>query len=369
MGQAGCSGCFAGLAGPQAKEAINSHAECQAAEKCQVSQAEDLPCTHIAAASDSSPAHGSCCAPLGETLEEPKKVTLWVDISFDQDGSILFRESSGAPEKAATPSDGAHVTVDLEIFLAVKEDGYVYVQGGWLLSIKDLQLQVGTGLPCMPEELELAIPKLKLGVASQVLCTSFGTGSGTFPEDADWQEFVKHRGKELLMKLTLKEAEDLHVATLPSIDRLKYASGRKDAGSNYYKRDRFLAALERYSLAAEMLNYIDDIKESTLNIEATQVRITCELNAAMCLLKLGKWREAEGVCSVILRARPDNEKALFRRARALLEIGEGARAEMDLKKVLEVNPENTEAKALLARAKREAKGSTREKKVYAKMLS
>ena len=38
-------------------------------------------------------------------------------------------------------------------------------------------------------------------------------------------------------------------------------AGRKDAGSKFFKRDKFESALERYSLAAEMLGHRDDIKD------------------------------------------------------------------------------------------------------------
>ncbi|CAE7652676.1 FKBP62 [Symbiodinium sp. CCMP2456] len=89
---------------------------------------------------------------------------------------------------------------------------------------------------------------------------------------------------------------------------------------------------------------------------------------AACLLKLEKWREAEAVCNAILRASPDNEKALFRRAKALLASGDAARAEVDLRRVLEANSGNAEAKQLLQKARQQGKGTEKERKVYAKML-
>ncbi|CAK9064690.1 unnamed protein product [Durusdinium trenchii] len=165
-------------------------------------------------------------------------------------------------------------------------------------------------------------------------------------------------GKEVLMKLELLEAQDLCLATLEGHERLEYAKGRKDAGGRYFKRGWFQAALERYSLTAEMLTHRDDIK----------VKSACELNAAACLLKLEKWRDVEAVCNAILRTNPANEKALFRRGKALLALGEADRAEKDLKKVLEVNAGNSEAKHLLQQARKESKGTKRERNVYAAML-
>ncbi|CAE7652900.1 FKBP70, partial [Symbiodinium necroappetens] len=175
-------------------------------------------------------------------------------------------------------------------------------------------------------------------------------------------------GKEIILKLQLVEVQDLCLATLEGHERLEYAKGRKDAGSKFFKRDKFESALERYSLAAEMLGHRDDIKDNALWAQAQDVRALCELNAAACLLKLEKWREAEAVCNAILRASPDNEKALFRRAKALLASGDAARAEVDLRRVLEANSGNAEAKQLLQKARQQGKGTEKERKVYAKML-
>ena len=84
------------------------------------------------------------------------------------------------------------------------------------------------------------------------------------------------------------QRQDLCLATLEGHERLEYAKGlsaigrermhrirnhwepgsfcipvlgRKDAGSKFFKRDKFESALERYSLAAEMLGHRDDIKD------------------------------------------------------------------------------------------------------------
>lgn len=58
-----------------------------------------------------------------------------------------------------------------------------------------------------------------------------------------------------------------------------------------------------------MLSHRDDIKDNALYSQAQEVRSACELNAAACLLKLEKWREAQQVCDAILRTNPANEKA------------------------------------------------------------
>ncbi|CAJ1396063.1 unnamed protein product [Effrenium voratum] len=266
----------------------------------------------------------------------------------------------GAPEVAEGRGGGAGrrrgVCLNLEILAGGKR----------MMRCEALRTSAGSGDLNLPEELELAIPCLKPGGVFTALCRPFGLGE--LPATGLWQSLVACYGKEAVLKLELLEVQDLCLATLEGHERLDYAKGRKEAAGRFFKRQRFEAALERYSLAAEMLTQRDDIKDNALYSQAQEVKSLCELNAAACLLKLEKWRDAEAVCNAILRANPANEKALFRRGKALLALGDSARASADLRKVLEVNPNNSEAKQLLQQAKKESKGTARERNVYAKML-
>ncbi|CAK9091078.1 Peptidyl-prolyl cis-trans isomerase FKBP62 (PPIase FKBP62) (70 kDa peptidyl-prolyl isomerase) (FK506-binding protein 62) (AtFKBP62) (Immunophilin FKBP62) (Peptidylprolyl isomerase ROF1) (Protein ROTAMASE FKBP 1) (Rotamase) [Durusdinium trenchii] len=299
---------------------------------------------------------------------DPDDVTRWevgkggvTDLSPNVPGRLLLR-SPEVPKEATAPADGAEVTFNIEVF-----DLSARTRGPAALSCQSLRAQLGSGEVRLPEELEIIIPCLKPGGVFTAFCRSFGE-LGALPETGLWQSLSSCMGKEVLMKLELLEAQDLCLATLEGHERLEYAKGRKDAGGRYFKRGWFQAALERYSLTAEMLTHRDDIKDNSLWSQAQEVKSACELNAAACLLKLEKWRDVEAVCNAILRTNPANEKALFRRGKALLALGEADRAEKDLKKVLEVNAGNSEAKHLLQQARKESKGTKRERNVYAAML-
>lgn len=283
------------------------------------------------------------------------------DISPSTDGRLLLRAPvSGVSKDATVPADGAEVTLNLEIFELSPAPQQRF-------SARGLRAQAGSGDVRLPEELELIIPCVKPGGVFLAHSKKFGE-FGPLPETGMWQSLSTCVDKEVLMKVELLEAQDLCLATLEGHERLEYAKGRKDAAARYFKRGKYEAALERYSLAAEMLQDRADIKDTSLYSQAKEVRSACELNAAACLLKLEKWRDVEAVCNAILRTNPVNEKALFRRGKALLALGHGDRAEKDLKQVLEVNPNNAEARQLLQQAKKESKGTQREKNVYAKML-
>lgn len=281
------------------------------------------------------------------------------DISPDQDGSLLLKEAPGAPATARSPPDGTRVTIDVEAFDAETLE--------LRMPRRRMVVKSGSGESLLPDELELAMPNLKQGVAAEVLCLPFGRW-GPAPQSEDWKDIVGCEGKSLLLRLELVEFDELCLATLSGAERFAYARGRKEAGGRFFKRSRFAAALERYSIAAEMLEYKDDLKAAATETEVKELCLTCEVNAAACLLKLERWREAEAVCSAVLRRHPANEKALFRRAKALLEQDEGGRAQIDLKKLVQLNPSSAEARELMARAKREGRGSEQERAVAQKML-
>lgn len=358
MGQvASCGGCFAGFA-PSAPAASRS-VPAPVASATVADNVEPVPassgtqCNSVA----SNAAVKEKAVPTKPESPWDKNAEGVVDISPDDNRIILLRAPK-SPEKVATPSDGALVTFECEVL--------AFPSMVVLMPGRQQTVRCGEGTGELPEELELAIPRLSKGLAVELLCRDFGR-LGT-AEGGDWQELNKYSGQEILMKLTLTDFEDLHIATLSAADRLKYARGRKDAGGRFFKRSRFTAALERYSLASELLTYVDDIKDAAMQGEAKDVKMQCEGNAAACLLKLEKWREAEAVCSAVLKQYPSNEKARFRRGKARLQQGDWGGSEADLRQVLEANPQNAEARQLLASVRKLSKGSEKERKVYGKMF-
>eukprot|EP00933_Yihiella_yeosuensis_P042828 TRINITY_DN3748_c1_g2_i1.p1 TRINITY_DN3748_c1_g2~~TRINITY_DN3748_c1_g2_i1.p1 ORF type:complete len:387 (+),score=107.67 TRINITY_DN3748_c1_g2_i1:93-1253(+) len=384
MGQIACKdgGCLSGVLGGSKVESAKS--SCCSNGPCSAPSAAKLPSKEDENASTLETA--TAVPSSGSTLPQPSEETplladeggpddktaqyCWtvgeggvVDISpAEATGKLLYREIVGVNGESYTPSDGGKVTVELEAF---------EVSAGSELSVRlprrRFEFSLGSGNVACPEELELSLPRLKKGSSAEVLSEPFGA-FGAMPEGSDWKDLSSCHGKKILLKVHLVEAEELCLASIGAEERLDYAKDRKEAGGRYFKRGCFHAALERYSLSAEMLGHTDDIKNATKNLEAKEIRQLCELNAAACLLKLSMFREAEQVTAAVLRLQPDNEKALFRHAKALTGMGDGARAQRDLRKVLEINPGNVEAKQLLQQARRDGRGSAEEKRVYAKMM-
>merc|ERR1712232_1150744 len=142
---------------------------------------------------------------------------------------------------------------------------------------------------------------------------------------------------------------------MEAADRAKYASERKDAAAKYFKTERYIAALNKYKLVAEVLDYTDDIKDPTAQLAAKALRRAAKVNEAACSVKLCDWVGTIKACDEVLKDQAGNEKALIRRATAYMKQDEYLRAETDLKRCLEINSENQEARRLLTQCKAEAK--------------
>ncbi|CAM8889663.1 unnamed protein product [Rhodiola kirilowii] len=55
---------------------------------------------------------------------------------------------------------------------------------------------------------------------------------------------------------------------------------------------------------------------------ALAVKNPCHLNMAACVIKLKRFNEAIGHCSIVLAEDENNAKALFRRGKAKSELGQ-----------------------------------------------
>jgi len=93
-----------------------------------------------------------------------------------------------------------------------------------------------------------------------------------------------------------------------------------------------LAALQ----AAQMLQGFVGGAAGQASLEAEELRRTCQLNAALCLLALGRPADAVAECDAVLRRHPAERKALYRRGLGRLALADAAAAAPDLRAALEL---------------------------------
>jgi len=109
-------------------------------------------------------------------------------------------------------------------------------------------------------------------------------------------------------------------------------------------------ALERYKKIVELLNHIDNFKDTDLKTKAKDVKRVCELNKAACYLRLKEHAEAKKACDEVLKEESQNVKALYRRAQAECGLKNFQECIRDCKRVIEIDSQNKDARALLKQA-------------------
>lgn len=82
-------------------------------------------------------------------------------------------------------------------------------------------------------------------------------------------------------------------------------------------------------------SFSDDDKQ-----QVKLLKVSYNLNNAVCKLKLKEYKEAAKLCSKVLEIDSKNVKALYRRAQAYIQLVDLDLAELDIKRALEIDPDN-----------------------------
>eukprot|EP00285_Hemiselmis_virescens_P007084 CAMPEP_0173392780 /NCGR_PEP_ID=MMETSP1356-20130122/21172_1 /TAXON_ID=77927 ORGANISM="Hemiselmis virescens, Strain PCC157" /NCGR_SAMPLE_ID=MMETSP1356 /ASSEMBLY_ACC=CAM_ASM_000847 /LENGTH=352 /DNA_ID=CAMNT_0014350683 /DNA_START=9 /DNA_END=1067 /DNA_ORIENTATION=+ len=119
----------------------------------------------------------------------------------------------------------------------------------------------------------------------------------------------------------------------------------KAIGNDYFKAGDFEKAIRKYTKALKFIEQGGFGGEDKVQLAT----VSCNLNAAMCYLKVSKFTECKDACTKALEIDPKNAKAYFRRGSAYLSLNEADKAEEDLKKAQEITPDDAAVKKELAK--------------------
>jgi len=119
--------------------------------------------------------------------------------------------------------------------------------------------------------------------------------------------------------------------------KLQQAEFEKDKGNYLFKDGKFEAAINRYTIAA-------DLNPRSAIIFA---------NRAMALIKLERYAAAEVDCTKAIELEPDYAKAVARRATARARLKRFKEAKEDQERLLELQPNNKQAKLEIAKLEKE----------------
>merc|ERR1719382_1993437 len=151
-------------------------------------------------------------------------------------------------------------------------------------------------------------------------------------------------------------------------EKLEFCGERKAVGSSLFKAGRLDLALGRYKKVGDVFSYIDNYSEDA-KAKAKELKQACELNKAMCYLKIKDYVEAKAACSAVLRDDKGNVKALYRRAQCEYALNNFEECIRDCRSAAEVDPQNREVRALLKQALEGQKEVNRQAKgMYANMV-
>ncbi|RWR77740.1 peptidyl-prolyl cis-trans isomerase FKBP42 [Cinnamomum micranthum f. kanehirae] len=124
-------------------------------------------------------------------------------------------------------------------------------------------------------------------------------------------------------------------------ERIGAADKRKMEGNAYFKDDKLEEAMQQYEMAIAYMG--DDFMFQLFGKyrdTALAVKNPCHLNMAACLIKLKRYEEAIGQCSIVLSEDENNVKALFRRGKARAELSQTDAAREDFQKARKSAPED-----------------------------
>ncbi|URD83007.1 peptidylprolyl [Musa troglodytarum] len=124
-------------------------------------------------------------------------------------------------------------------------------------------------------------------------------------------------------------------------ERIEAAERRKVEGNDYFKEKKVDEAMQQYEMAIAYMG--DDFMFQLFGKYrdmALAVKNPCHLNMAACLIKLKRYEEAIGQCTIVLSEDENNVKALFRRGKARAELGQTDAAREDFEKARKYAPQD-----------------------------
>ncbi|KAF2293577.1 hypothetical protein GH714_002965 [Hevea brasiliensis] len=149
-------------------------------------------------------------------------------------------------------------------------------------------------------------------------------------------------------------------------ERIGVADRRKMDGNALFKEEKLEEAMQQYEMAVAYLG--DDFMFQLFGKYrdmALAVKNPCHLNMAACLIKLKRYEEAIGQCSIVLGEDENNVKALFRRGKARAELGQTDAAREDFQKARKYAPEDKAiARELRLIAQHEKAVYQKQKEIY-----
>ncbi|CAI2352471.1 unnamed protein product [Caenorhabditis sp. 36 PRJEB53466] len=268
--------------------------------------------------------------PGGSTLLFEVELFDWAaeDISPDRDGNIL-RTVIVEGSKNSYPSDTSNVTAHI-----------VGTHQGTEFYNREVRFSIGEGSEeQLPEGVERALRRFQLGEKSKIeLRGSKFTYGNSPPLGSNLPP-----NAPLEFTIFLKEFEKVPATwEMTAEEKLDAAKKAKDRGTEFLAKGNLKLAYNKYKRAEEVLEY----EKSTDPEQVAQrdaILTGAYLNLSLVCSKQDEQVECIKWCDKVLETKPENVKALYRKANALLTMNEIRDAMKLFEKIVSIEPENKAA--------------------------
>eukprot|EP00357_Protocruzia_adherens_P033684 CAMPEP_0114984740 /NCGR_PEP_ID=MMETSP0216-20121206/7446_1 /TAXON_ID=223996 /ORGANISM="Protocruzia adherens, Strain Boccale" /LENGTH=323 /DNA_ID=CAMNT_0002346913 /DNA_START=24 /DNA_END=995 /DNA_ORIENTATION=- len=193
-----------------------------------------------------------------------------------------------------------------------------------------------------------------------------GEVQGQAVEDTDGGELNKEE---------IPDVNDPYDEILEEENKFDIPALEKERGTVLFRQQKYEEASKHYAKAILAVTYlfssgmIEERKELAPQL-VDEVQIPCNLNLALCYLKLEIYPHVIHHCNKVLELRPENTKALYRRACAHMKTGEYEIPRRDLKLLLERDPNDTNVRAAMTELKKKIQDYHKQSKaVSSKMFA
>uniref|UniRef100_A0A8R1HV93 peptidylprolyl isomerase n=2 Tax=Caenorhabditis japonica TaxID=281687 RepID=A0A8R1HV93_CAEJA len=295
--------------------------------------------------------------PGGATLVFEVELFDWSaeDISPDRDGSIL-RTIIVEGSKNSFPSDTSNVSAHI-----------VGTYNGTEFYNRDVNFCIGEGSEeNLPEGVERALRRFQLGEKSKIELKGQKYTYGNSPPAGT----NIPANAPLEFTIFLKEFEKVPATwEMTAEEKLAAAKAAKDRGTIFLQKGNLKLAFNKYKRAEEVLEY-EKSTDPEMVKEREVILTGAYLNLSLVCSKQNEQLECIKWCDKVLETKPDNVKALYRKATALLATSETREAVKLFEKIVEVEPENkAAAQQIIVCKKTLREQNERDKKRYKNLFA
>jgi len=303
-------------------------------------------------------------APPNTNSEEKAAVTTvdadgWEDILGS--GRLRKRVKTEGDANVGKPGRGSRCTVKVVEYL---DDTVVG---------KEENLQFNVGESEVLQALDLVVPLMLKGEVAEVKVEhTFAYGVA-----GDGSRIPPNTDLELEVSLVSWE-EVVPAPDIPLPERMVIGVRKRERGNRWYSRGEYSLSVQCYRKAVE---YLDDKQiEEDMEVpidrfllpkdlqELLQERVKTFNNLAQAQMKLSAWDSSLASVRQVLKIEPNNEKALFRKAKILVEKCQLDEAIGILRRVNRLYPTNKQCHTELSRLTNKVKASKEKEQLMSRKM-